>query len=118
MSAEVFIVQRGRDGFAVESYRSIDGERALDEICRIAKRLRGVRAVTVNVPGGWSLDLLDRSLAFCECCGVLAGCSLFGYYSDERCNAHGIGVVLCLGCARKLARMSDAEFAAGKWRRA
>lgn len=43
----------------------------------------------------------------CECCGRGAGAN---YYSDERCNATGYGLVLCKRCCAKLAKLDDAGF--------
>jgi hypothetical protein len=50
----------------------------------------------------------------CERCA----CALTAdYFSDERCNATGIGVCLCEACAKYTATLSDQAFAAGDWRR-
>ncbi len=46
----------------------------------------------------------------CECCKK--GAPVSAYYSDERCNTHGFGLVLCRRCAVKLEKVSDAEYAA------
>ena len=45
----------------------------------------------------------------CELCGKSAGVD---YYSDERCNATGIGLVLHRSCADRLASMNDEQYAA------
>ena len=49
----------------------------------------------------------------CEGCGKSAGAD---YYSDERCNTLINGLVLCSKCATKLAKLSDAEYAAFPWK--
>jgi hypothetical protein len=46
----------------------------------------------------------------CECCK--RGAPVSDYYSDERCNSTGFGLVLCKRCAVKLEKLSDAEFSA------
>jgi len=43
------------------------------------------------------------TLNACELCGKGVGAS---FYSDDRCNEMGVGLVLHCGCARKLAKMS------------
>ena len=49
----------------------------------------------------------------CERCGQEVGP---GYYSDARCNTHGIGVCLCLPCCKVTESLDDETFAAGAWR--
>jgi hypothetical protein len=46
----------------------------------------------------------------CECCKK--GAPVSDYYSDERCNITGFGLVLCKRCAVKLEKLTDAEYAA------
>lgn len=44
----------------------------------------------------------------CECCGKPAPME---YLSDDRCNSTGFGVVLRKSCAKRLAKLSDEEYA-------
>ncbi len=43
----------------------------------------------------------------CEVCGKPLGT---GYYSDERCNTHGYGLLLCKKHAREVAAIPDSEY--------
>lgn len=45
----------------------------------------------------------------CERCGIDTG---HRHFSDPRCNATGLGVVLCVGCADYLADQHDEDFRA------
>ena len=43
----------------------------------------------------------------CEVCGTFVGDD---YYSDERCNRTGCGLVLCEGCCIKVGDISDEDY--------
>ena len=45
----------------------------------------------------------------CELCGLTVGTD---YYSDWRCNTHGVGVVVHTRCAVVLSPLPDARFVA------
>lgn len=48
-----------------------------------------------------------RTLNPCERCKKSSGAD---YYSDERCNTIGPGLILCGGCAELLAAVPDSEY--------
>lgn len=48
----------------------------------------------------------------CELCDKPAGkgAGEAGYYSDDRCNTLGPGLVLCAKCCDKVSKLDDAEY--------